>query len=585
VKTLPLFDMKENGNDALAVEVSRAQSLYGVHAYHTKVPPEAIEPYLLRHTNVGDLVLDPFCGSGMTGVAARRHGRRAWLSDLSPAAVHIASNYTLACDSTRFSVTAECVTTACEPLEHYLYGTHCDRCGGSATIAYVIWSDIRSCPSCEAEIRIWDHREQNLRRITCIACRTTFAKSQARVTAEVPVRVNIRCSACGRVERDPLPEDVAATQRSRAAIPWWYPEVPFGRDREMWRKGHDDLSIRSAADFYSVRNLWALSGLWETINAESDDRLRSALRFAFTAIANRASRRYQWNAKRPTNVLGGTLYVSSLRYEFNVFDLWRRKVNAARKLFAATWHDSGAATVIQSSATSLPLPDVSVDYCFTDPPFGANIVYSDSSLLWEAWLDDLTDTEHEAIVNRHRKLADGGKDVATYGDVMTQCFGEIARVLRPSGSATVVFQNTDPVVWDAVQAAIEEAGFRIEHATTLHKQQPSFKGVKAHQEGERVAATDVVLSLARRGSPRSRSSPEETSEVVWNVVRAELQRIRDPLSRKRSSGHLYAVAVAAAVAQGLPAHAITFDDVEKWLRKNDTTDHGPSPEEASGAAR
>jgi hypothetical protein len=83
-----------------------------VHSYHTKVPPRGIIPYILHYTKPGDLILDPFCGSGMTGVAAQmcanppadlleqfpelkeRVGpRHAILNDLSPAACHIAYNY------------------------------------------------------------------------------------------------------------------------------------------------------------------------------------------------------------------------------------------------------------------------------------------------------------------------------------------------------------------------------------------------------------------------------------------------------------------------------------------------------------
>ncbi len=43
---------------------------YNVHSYPTKVPPEAIEPFIEHHTKPGALVLDPFCGLG--DVRARR---------------------------------------------------------------------------------------------------------------------------------------------------------------------------------------------------------------------------------------------------------------------------------------------------------------------------------------------------------------------------------------------------------------------------------------------------------------------------------------------------------------------------------
>ena len=66
--------------------------VYDAHTYHTKVPPEGIELLIKHYTNEGDVVLDPFCGSGMTGIAAQRVGRKVLLSDLSPAATFIAKN-------------------------------------------------------------------------------------------------------------------------------------------------------------------------------------------------------------------------------------------------------------------------------------------------------------------------------------------------------------------------------------------------------------------------------------------------------------------------------------------------------------
>ena len=41
----------------------------------------------------------------------------------------------------------------------------------------------------------------------------------------------------------------------------------------------------------------------------------------------------------------------------------------------------------------LNLPDSSVDYVFTDPPFGSNIYYSEASHIWESWLDAFTGPE------------------------------------------------------------------------------------------------------------------------------------------------------------------------------------------------
>ena len=113
-----------------AVDVSegKTDSLYKAHAYHTKVPHLAIVPSILHYTEPGDIVLDGFCGSGMTGVAAQWCGtapekfrreleavwehegfgkptwglRRSVQCDLSPAATFIAANYNLPFDVDAF---------------------------------------------------------------------------------------------------------------------------------------------------------------------------------------------------------------------------------------------------------------------------------------------------------------------------------------------------------------------------------------------------------------------------------------------------------------------------------------------------
>ena len=102
---------------AVDVNVDKTDSIYTAHSYHTKVPYLAIVPSILHYTAPGDIVLDAFCGSGQTGVAATMCGaaspelraqidqemgkpvlwgaRHCVLSDLAPAATFISHNYNL----------------------------------------------------------------------------------------------------------------------------------------------------------------------------------------------------------------------------------------------------------------------------------------------------------------------------------------------------------------------------------------------------------------------------------------------------------------------------------------------------------
>lgn len=72
------------------VRAPRTDPIYNCHAYLTKVPVAAILPFVEQLTRPGDVVLDPFAGSGMTGLAAAMQGRRAQLADISVLGQHIA---------------------------------------------------------------------------------------------------------------------------------------------------------------------------------------------------------------------------------------------------------------------------------------------------------------------------------------------------------------------------------------------------------------------------------------------------------------------------------------------------------------
>lgn len=538
------------------VLASRSDAIYRVHAYHTKVPPSVAAGYIERYSEPGDLVLDPFAGSGMTGVAAALSGRRAYLNDLSPAAVHIASNYTSPCSAEDFRAAVEAVLGAVGKRVAGFYETVHE--GAAATVEYLVWSDVRSCPDCGAEVLLWDQREAGIRRPRCPRCGFSAAKTEFPVAGERAVEANLS-TAGGRVVRDAVAEDLGF-DRPPAGMPW-FPTTAFGRERPMWRRGHEELGIDSVADFYSARNLTSLALLWNEASAHPDPRLRSALRFSLTAIANRASRRYQWNAQRPTNVLGGTLYVSSLRYEWNVLSLWRRKTAAVERLFRDNPMPAGAVEVREGSATELPLADASVDYCFTDPPFGAHIVYSDSSLLWEAWLDDLTDRDGEAIVVSG---GDRPKSVEDYGGLLLASFAEIHRVLKPHGKATVIFQATDPEVWRAIQLAALDAGLRLLDAAALDKGQPSFKQIKG-RGGERVAQADVILTFER--ASKGGESNRDGSRVL-----APVEALRAALGQAAASGvtpsagKLYASVNARLLSSGADA-ILGYDALLTLLRE------------------
>lgn len=120
----------------------------------------------------------------------------------------------------------------------------------------------------------------------------------------------------------------------------------------------------------------------------------------------------------------------------------------------------------------MELKDGSVDYVFTDPPFGGYIPYAEINQINELWLGKITDRDREIIVSPAQ-----GKNVTRYGEMMASVFSEISRVLRPNGMATVVFHSAHSEVWRSLTTAYVGAGLSVRATSVLDKIQSSFKQV------------------------------------------------------------------------------------------------------------
>ena len=167
---------------AVDVSVGKTDAIYRAHSYHTKVPHLAIVPSILHYTEPGDVVLDSFCGSGMTGVAAQWCGsapeayrkeleaawkaegrnqpqwgaRRVVLGDLSPAATFIAVNYNLPFDVDAFAKAACKILDEVEEELGWMYETlHVDG-KTKGRIEYTVWSELFSCPDCAGKVVFLD---------------------------------------------------------------------------------------------------------------------------------------------------------------------------------------------------------------------------------------------------------------------------------------------------------------------------------------------------------------------------------------------------------------------------------------------
>ena len=305
----------------------------------------------------------------------------------------------------------------------------------------------------------------------------------------------------------------------------FFPTAPIDPGREMMRHGLLARGLSHQNDFYSPRLLHALSAIWSEILATDGNRERRALQFAFTAILHRCSRLNRLRPSGAGDPLTGTLYIGSLWKENHVLDDFMERQEVIFNL-ASKIH-SGQVVVRQGSATHLEeIPDCSVDYVFTDPPFGSNLFYADCSMLWESWLGEQTDENHEMVVS-DRRVGGAFKKLDDYARMMTAAIREMYRVLKPGRWATIEFNNSDGAVFEAIKRAVTDAGFEIANMLLLDKAQKSFKQTKGVTSGEDVVDKDVLFNLHKPAVTRAEISAadHDLEHQVADAVRQHLQTL------------------------------------------------------------
>lgn len=492
---------------------------YDAHTYHTKVPPQGIAEVIKRYLPEGrGLILDPFGGSGMTGVAALVAGHDVILNELSPAASFIADRFTSSISAERFMSGVEAITARLTPLREQLYLTTCRDCQKDTEILHTIWSYRVVCPHCSHEFTLWDHcrkygnnvkEHKILSEFPCPSCNEPLKKSKLARLDAVPVMVAYKCCQRGISEREPTQEDLKKIDQFEArhlVADGWFPttELPDGANLSQPKR----RGLTSIDKFYSGRNLAALSHIWKEINHVADAQDAAFLAFCFTSLYQRVTKLSEF---RFWGGSGNTAHfnVPYIFNESNVFLTFERKARTIADHLATTATQYRGRKLIRTgSATDLSfVPDRSIDFIFTDPPFGANINYSDMNFLWESWLGRRTNAEKEAIVSKPQK-----KDVIEYQRLMTESLRECHRVLRDNHWMVVVFMISAESVWDAIRSSIIDAGFEICRVDIFDKQHGTFK----HFVSENTAGSDLMLHCRKLPQQSTNSTPI-SSEIRYSI--------------------------------------------------------------------
>ncbi|MFH1114087.1 MAG: DNA methyltransferase [Pseudomonadota bacterium] len=455
------------------IVTTRNSPVFSMHPYHLgKKPHDAVQAYIRHYTSKGDLVLDPFCGSGSTALAALISGRKAAAIDASPAATFITRFYASRCDPEDLSQRFDRMCREVDPEMRHLYRTTCHRCGGSATIRHIIYSNVYACPKCGRPVTLYEASSNGS--AGCPHCRLSERNERhsihagLKVQGYVPVAVNFSChEGCrpGRVtrsmvgpreDRDAFEIDLSRIRElENEPIPHPYPmnymmnvsdpHLPWG---DEWRPSRDFRRVR---DLFTYRNLWALAALMDA--AGDDDDIRAVITSCMPAVSRKAQ-----HLDGGGGYIPGNWALPPVSKQRNVMEsltrVFRRTLKAKAEL--ARLIQSRNACISTQSATEMDeIPDCSVDYIFTDPPYGGSVQYAELNFVWESWLGLNTHWhDKEIIVNATRR-----KGLDHWERMMRLAVSQCSRVLKPGRWLSLCWHDSSSHTWRLIQRMFADAGF------------------------------------------------------------------------------------------------------------------------------
>lgn len=394
-------------------------SHYLMHRYWGRKAHNVVSDYIKNFTDEGDTVLDPFMGSGLTNVESSKLNRKSIGVDLNPMSLFIVQNTLSNLDLNAFNEHYKVIYNRIYEEFFHLYFTKCPSCGSI----------------CQTEICIWEK--------------------------DTLVRVRAKCEQHGLFIKDSDKFDNQKVIEYKELFNRLEKsgELEYPKDFIMQyvkRSGRERID-----ELFTERALIILSYLRKQILTIEDENIKNLLLLCFTSMLPNVSRMIPGDIEKCTYKSGWVISkfwtptVHTERNIFTCFNLRFKKILKGKLELKNV--DSNLATFYNMDSSHLDnIESSSIDYIFTDPPYGESIAYFALSHFWNCWLNFDVAYKDEIIIDPYRN-----KDYADYDLRIKTAYKEMYRVLKPNHYMSFTFHNRDLNIWKSVLEGCLDAGFEL----------------------------------------------------------------------------------------------------------------------------
>ena len=289
-------------------------------------------------------------------------------------------------------------------------------------------------------------------------------------------------------------------------------------------KGSD---VETIEHLFSQRQLSQLAYLRHLIRKVKSPDIKNTLLLIFSTTITKINRTYHHSTYAGENAGD----CSAFRYyrfriapeevnldTFATFEGKFKNIIAAKKEISPVINQQTVqnAQIYKGTATNLEkIENESVDYIYTDPPYGKKIPYLDLSVMWNAWLDlevSEEDYQLEAIEGgEHHKTKDD------YSNLLAESIREMYRVLKFDRWMSFVFAHKDPEYWHLIVETAEKIGFEYAGAVKQNNGQTSFK---KRQNPFTVLSGQLIISFKKVHNPKSIMKADLGADVTGLIIQS-----------------------------------------------------------------
>jgi 16S rRNA G966 N2-methylase RsmD/DNA-directed RNA polymerase subunit RPC12/RpoP len=479
--------------------------MYNWHKFWSRKTWNVVGEFIKTYSKEGEIVFDPFAGSGVVAMEALKNKRRVIICDLLPVAIEIARLTIKPVSETDLFNAFKRVEEKVKDKILGLYQTRCRKCGKELPFTCALWENnemvevrYQTCPHCG------DRREK---------------------------------------ETPPTKEDLKLIDTlEKMEIKEWYPKNPlYYPDGQPFK---EKQQYESLDELFTKRNLQALAWLMESIEEEPIKDLKDFLKIGFTSMVHLCGRLLAAGRPgyRPFSGVGWnqqSYWYASEYLESNVWGKFENAIVGTQSLlkakietnkyyqdvkFGKSYEDvfKGKANIYICTGSSLELMEemkkISIDYIFTDPPYDSSIQYGELAYLWVAWLKKDKGYLDYIIANEVIHNEKQHKDFSVYHGLLSRSFRDMFEILKPGGYLTVTFHNPTFKVRNATIRAGVFAGFDFQK---IHHQELARSSAKSLIQPFGSAQGDFYLRFCKPKIGETTLPPQEIDETRFEKIVVE----------------------------------------------------------------